>query len=151
MEKNLPHLVKAHSSVIKANKPSLVLEIASGFGQHIIAYAREHPNVTFQATECDDYLVSRLSENIKKASLSNLLPPRKLDVLNGENTRQLADCPLAAECSLPPLSSEQDWRSIRDGSAKPFDIITVTNLVNVAPWSVQDTESQRGHELICML
>lgn len=82
VEKNLPVLLKAHSTVIDAQKPASVLEIASGFGDHILAYAREHPTVTFQATECDEYLVSKLSEKIQQAALPNVLPAAKLDVLD---------------------------------------------------------------------
>lgn len=60
-----------------------VLEIASGFLDHSKAYAREHPEVTFSPTECNDYLVSKLEEARASSSLSNIAKARKLDVLLG--------------------------------------------------------------------
>ncbi|KAK9894334.1 hypothetical protein P389DRAFT_94978 [Cystobasidium minutum MCA 4210] len=115
VEKNLPVLTGAHSKVINTHKPASVLELASGFGDHVLAYAREHPTVTFRATECDEYLVSKLSEKINEASLPNVLQPTKLDVLN-----------------------KQDWARLSETNRQPFDMITVTNLVNVAPWAVTE-------------
>lgn len=82
VEKNLPYLVNAHSNVIKTRKPASVLEIASGFGDHILAYAREHPSVHFQPTEYDNYLVSELTKKIDDAGLPNVSRPIKLNVLD---------------------------------------------------------------------
>lgn len=121
--------------MIEANHPALVLEIASGFGDHILAYAREYPKVSFQPTEYDEYLVGELSKKIEDAGLSNVLMPKKLDVTDselsygGNMTRYiLTDSPFPV--------TDKDWHIISQRTSAPFDIITVTNLVNVAPWWV---------------
>lgn len=84
MEKNLPYLTKAVSKVISNNNSISILEIASGFGDHIVAYAREHPNISFQPTEYDEYLVAELQKKIKETGLPNVQSPRRLNVLDSK-------------------------------------------------------------------
>lgn len=88
-------MVKAHTEVIEEHRPSAILEIASGFGDHILAYAREYPNISFQPTEYDNYLVAELTTKVQSAGLSNVQSPKKVDVSNSK----LAGCPVARQPS----------------------------------------------------
>lgn len=130
MEKNTPHLVKAHSALCASPSCTKVLEIASGFLDHSIAYARQHPDVQFWPTECNVYLVSKLEEARLRAHLKNIQPATKLDALAGmygffDRLKRIDQLP-----------AETDWKALRGIAAAPFDLVTVTNLLNVSPWQV---------------
>ena len=59
----------------------VVLEIASGTGQHIVHFARALPALTWQPTDADDQLRAAAAERIRVAGLSNIHAPLRLDVL----------------------------------------------------------------------
>jgi SAM-dependent methyltransferase len=58
----------------------LVLEIASGTGQHAEHFARTLPHLTWQPTERDDEMLAALAERVRRAALPNLARPLKFDV-----------------------------------------------------------------------
>jgi hypothetical protein len=83
------------------------LEIASGTGQHAAWFAAALPGWTWQPTDADASMLPAIEERIAQSGLSNVLPPRQLDV-----TR------------LPwTLSSES------------YDAIFCANMLHIAPWT----------------
>lgn len=58
----------------------LVLEVASGTGQHAEHFARALPNLRWQPTEADSALIDALAARLQRAALPNLLAPIELDV-----------------------------------------------------------------------
>ncbi|HVY25795.1 MAG TPA: DUF938 domain-containing protein [Polyangiaceae bacterium] len=92
---------------IRARLPAsgVVVEIASGTGQHIVHFARELPGLIWQPTDADDELRAAAGERIRLAALSNVRAPLRLDVL-------APDWPLAEA-----------------------DAIVCINMLHVAPWS----------------
>ena len=58
----------------------LVLEVASGTGQHAEHFARTLPSLTWQPTEMDADLLAELRVRVQRAALPNLLLPLKFDV-----------------------------------------------------------------------
>ena len=91
---------------IRARLPpaGVVLEIASGTGQHIVHFARALPALTWQPTDTDDQLRAAAAERIRAAGLSNVRAPLHLDVL------------------------APDWPAV-DVAA-----IVCINMIHVAPW-----------------
>ena len=83
----------------------VVLEIASGTGQHVVHFARALPSLTWQPTDADDQLRAAAAERIRAAGLSNIRAPLRLDVL------------------------EQDWPAVG------ADAIVCINMIHIAPWS----------------
>lgn len=59
----------------------LVLEIASGSGEHALHFAAHFPGLTFQPTESDASARVSITAWQRDAQLSNLLPPLALDVM----------------------------------------------------------------------
>lgn len=55
------------------------LEIASGTGQHVIAFAARLPDLTWQPTEPDPVRRASIDAYVAEAGLSNLSPGRDLD------------------------------------------------------------------------
>jgi SAM-dependent methyltransferase len=58
----------------------LVVEIASGTGQHVVHFARALPRLTWQPTEPDAQMRQSIAGWLAEAGLSNVLPPLDLDV-----------------------------------------------------------------------
>lgn len=85
-----------------------VLEIASGTGQHAVWFASSLAGWTWQPSDVDAQMLPAIAERIAQAGLSNVLPPRQLDV----TARQ-----------WPPFARE-------------FDAIFCANMLHIAPWSV---------------
>jgi SAM-dependent methyltransferase len=59
----------------------VVLEIASGTGQHVVHFARAVPALIWQPTDADDDLRAAATDRIRAAGLINVRPPLRLDVL----------------------------------------------------------------------
>jgi SAM-dependent methyltransferase len=57
-----------------------VLEIASGSGEHAVAFARAFPQVTWQPTDMDLTALGSIAAWREEAGLPNLAPPVPLDV-----------------------------------------------------------------------
>jgi cyclopropane fatty-acyl-phospholipid synthase-like methyltransferase len=92
---------------IRARLPSIgvVLEIASGTGQHVVHFARALPALTWQPSDADDQLRAAAAERIRAARSNNIRAPLRLDVLASE------------------------WPSVE------ADAIVCINMIHIAPWS----------------
>jgi hypothetical protein len=82
------------------------LEIASGTGQHAAWFAAHMTQWTWQPTDADPGMLPVIAERIARSGLSNVLPPKQLDV------------------------SAPQWPSF----AGPFDAIFCANMLHIAPW-----------------
>jgi SAM-dependent methyltransferase len=83
----------------------VVLEIASGTGQHVVHFAKALPGLTWQPSDPDPELRESIALRVREEQLANINPPIELDV-----TR------------LPwPLQAA--------------DAIVCINMIHVAPWS----------------
>jgi len=89
----------------------LVLEIASGTGQHVAAFARRFPHLTFQPS--DPNLSARASIEAWRGDVQteNLLPPLDLDV------------------------TAPQWWSAVDG---PIAAVIAINLIHISPWAAAE-------------
>jgi hypothetical protein len=58
----------------------VVLEIASGTGQHAEHFARAFPKLTWQPSDADVAALATLAERVRRAALPNLRAPLELDV-----------------------------------------------------------------------
>lgn len=83
----------------------LVLEIASGTGQHVIHFAKALPGLTWQPSDPDPELRESIARRVGEEKLANVNSPIELDVT-----------------TLPwPLQAA--------------DAVVCINLIHVAPWS----------------
>lgn len=83
----------------------LVLEVASGTGQHAEHFARAFPNLTWQPTERDEDMLASVRERVGRAALPNLAPPLTFDVHD-------------AGPHLEPVAA-----------------VVCINMIHIAPWS----------------
>ena len=96
----------------------VVLEIASGTGQHAEHFARTFPSLTWQPSELDAEALATLTERVRRAALPNLRTPLELDVHE------------------PPL--------LRGTVAAVICI----NMIHIAPWSACEALLRHAGELL---
>jgi cyclopropane fatty-acyl-phospholipid synthase-like methyltransferase len=85
-----------------------VLEIASGTGQHVIAFATAFPGLIWHPSDCDAELRRSVELRIAEANLDNIRAPIELDVMR-----------------LP-------W------TVGAVDTVVCINMIHVAPWPATD-------------
>lgn len=102
-ERNKQPIADVLAHVLPAE--GLVLEIASGTGQHAEHFARSLPALTWQPSEADAERLPALAERVRRAALPNLEPPLELDVHH----------------ALPTLG--------------PVAAVVCINMIHIAPWS----------------
>eukprot|EP00743_Colponemidia_sp_Colp-15_P006606 GILK01007119.1.p1 GENE.GILK01007119.1~~GILK01007119.1.p1 ORF type:complete len:204 (+),score=32.49 GILK01007119.1:38-649(+) len=91
-----------------------ILEIASGFGQHIVFFANQaSSDLTWQPSEYDTTHFESINAWREEAQFGNVLPPEVVDV------------------------SQERW-SIELKSSDKYDGIISTNLVHICPWGVAE-------------
>jgi len=86
----------------------LVLEIASGSGEHAAYFAAALPHLTWQPTDPDTAALASIAAYRAAARLPNLLPPLALD------------------------AAASDWL------VKQADAIVAINMIHIAPWAAAE-------------
>jgi hypothetical protein len=84
------------------------LEIASGTGQHVVAFAGAFPGICWLPTDIDAGARASISAWMDEAGLANI------------------DAPLALDVTAP------GWQ---EGVERPVDAILAINLVHISPWN----------------
>ena len=69
----------------------LVLEIASGTGQHVVHFAKALPRWTWQPSEPDPQMRQSIAAWLAEMKLTNVLPPLELDVCRADWPMERAD------------------------------------------------------------
>lgn len=97
-------------AVLGAHLPpaGTILEIGSGTGQHVVAFARAHPALIWQPSDPDPDARASVAAWTAHAGLDNVRPPLDLDVTLAHWERSIAD---------------------------PVHGIVCINLLHIAPWS----------------
>ena len=103
-ERNRGPILKVLERVLP--KTGLVLEVASGTGQHVVHFAQSLKALSWQPTDMDAACRRSISAWLATAELANVRQPLDLDV------------------------RELPWRVLT------LDAIVCLNLIHIAPWSV---------------
>jgi SAM-dependent methyltransferase len=89
-----------------------VLELGSGTGQHVVAFAGRAPEVVWWPSDCDQTHVRSINAWRAHAQLGNIRQPLRIDV------------------------SEPDWGLPRAGAPTEFIAILCINVLHISPWRV---------------
>lgn len=83
-------------AVLRGVLPSsgLVLEIASGSGEHVMHFARAFPGLTFQPSDPEDAALQSVAAWTQDSGLTNVRPPVMLDATSGHWPVTAADAVL---------------------------------------------------------
>lgn len=101
-ERNRDAILDVLRGVLPAT--GLVLEIASGSGEHVVHFAQAFPGLTFQPSDPEDAALQSISAWTQDTGAANVLPPVKLD----------------AASDRWPLTSA--------------DAILCINMIHISPW-----------------
>jgi SAM-dependent methyltransferase len=93
-------------SVLPAS--GLVLEVASGSGEHVVHFARAFPDLTFQPSDPEDAALQSIAAWSQNSGLKNIRPPAMLD---------------AASAQWPVNAA---------------DAILCINMIHIAPWRASE-------------
>jgi len=102
-ERNKDPILEVLSRVLPGR--GVVLEIASGTGQHVVHFARALPGLTWQPSDPDPELRESIALRVREEGLANVNPPIELDV------------------------TRRPW------PLQAADAIVCSNMIHVAPWS----------------
>ncbi len=95
-----------------AQQDGEALEIGSGTGQHIVAFARKTPRLTWWPSDIVDAHLRSIATWSAEAALRNLRAPQTLDLTNG------------------------DW--CPSGIDAPLTAVICINVLHISPWSVSE-------------
>lgn len=97
-------------------KHGTVLEIASGTGQHIVQFARSFPHLVWQPSEYDGEKRKSILYYRNEASVSNVLEPLKLNVL--ENKWHSMKFNFIVNINMIHISPEETTSALFEGASK---------------------------------
>jgi SAM-dependent methyltransferase len=91
-----PHVARSREPILDVlrrvlPREGLVLEIASGSGEHVAYFAKELPLLIWQPTDPDAAALASIAAHRAAAGVTNLLPPLRLDVTAQEWPVERAD------------------------------------------------------------
>ncbi|QFT58896.1 Methyltransferase domain protein [Sulfitobacter sp. THAF37] len=93
------------------------LEIASGTGQHVVAFARALPDLRWHPTEIDPARRASIDAHAAEAALPNIAPAQQLDATEPGWAARWPPVDLVVLVNLLHLVSEPEARHILDGVA----------------------------------
>ena len=98
------------------------LELASGTGQHVVAFAGAFPAITWQPSDLDPRALASIAAHRAAAALGNLEPPIRVDLMDSK------------------------WAAAIAG---PFDLIFASNVLHIAPFAVTEHIVTGAARLLC--
>ena len=99
--------------VMKTCMPSSgkVLGIAEGSGQHVTAFAREFPGLTFQPTEIEEMALESIGVYTRESGLANILPSVRFDCIAPDygpiGARGSYSAIYTINCTIPAFTPSQ--------------------------------------------
>lgn len=87
------------------HRPETILEVASGFGDHVEEFARHEGGIQFQPTEAQPECIEALS----RLEMFNVKTPMRLNVLD-----------------------QRDWAALR-ATGKVYDAVLNINMIHISP------------------
>ena len=103
-------------------KRGIVLELASGTGEHALYFAERFPTLEWQPSDLDPDALASIEAWRNASELTNILPPLVIDASS-------PDWPLSINVSS---GSCEPSRSAENGG---FSAVLCVNMVHISPWS----------------
>ena len=115
----------------------LVLEVASGTGEHAVHFARTFPHLTWQPSDPDPAARDSIGTWREGEGLGNLLPPLNLDAANASWPLERADAVLCINMAhISPLAATE---GLVAGAARL--LAPGTPLIVYGPWLEGDVKT----------
>ena len=111
----------------------LVLEVASGSGEHAVAFARAFPNLNWQPSDPDQAALLSIQEWRDEAELPNLLTPVRIDVRDADWS--IADAGALLSINMVHISPSAASIGLLEGAARLLS--PGAPLILYGPWRVE--------------
>jgi len=111
-----------------------VLEVASGTGEHAVAFAKRFPNLDWQSSDVSPEALSSIAAWIEACPMENLAPPVRLDALDAMWPLERVDAILSI--NMVHICSWAASLGLLDGAARLLG--SGAPLILYGPWSEQD-------------
>ena len=115
----------------------VVLELASGTGEHVVAFARHFPHLEWQPSDAHPDALRSIAAWREADGSDNLLPPLALDARDAEWPVEEADAVLSI--NMVHISPWQAALGLLDGAARLLD--AGAPLILYGPWIEQGVET----------
>ncbi|HMI40592.1 MAG TPA: DUF938 domain-containing protein [Sphingomicrobium sp.] len=115
----------------------LVLEIASGSGEHALAFAKRFPRLEWQPSDPDAQARASIAEWRKAEGAANLFEPLAIDVCNSPWPVERADA--VVSINMAHISRWEASLGLIDGAARV--LATGGALILYGPWVVEGIET----------
>ena len=115
----------------------LVLEIASGTGEHIVHFAKRFPDLDWQPTDIHPDALASITSRRAETRLSNVGAPLVLDAASSDWPVSAADAVLSI--NMVHISRWQAARGLLDGARKLLPL--GGPLILYGPWLSDETET----------
>jgi SAM-dependent methyltransferase len=107
----------------------LVLEIASGTGEHVVHFAERFPALEWQPSDIHPGALASIAAVREETGLPNVRAPIAIDAASAEWPIDRADAVLSIKIDS---DSCDDPKSAQKGG---FDVVLNLNMVHISPWS----------------
>jgi SAM-dependent methyltransferase len=107
----------------------LVLEIASGTGEHAVYFAERFPALEWQPSDVHPDAIASIEAWRESAELPNIRPPLVLDAASPEWPIRQADALLGIKMDSDSCDGP---KAAEEGG---FDVVLNLNMVHISPWS----------------
>lgn len=107
----------------------LVLEIASGTGEHVVYFANRFPGLEWQPSDVDSDALASIAAWRVESGLSNIDAPVAIDAASSDWPIRKADAVLSIKMES---DSCVDPKIAEKGG---FDVVLNLNMVHISPWS----------------
>lgn len=105
VDRNTEPIIGVLSGVVPAS--GRALEIASGTGQHVVAFAAAFPGIDWQPSDPNAAARDSIAAWVADAGRANVAPPLDIDV------------------------TRPGWAAAAQG---PYDLVVCINMIHIAPW-----------------
>ena len=107
----------------------VVLEIASGTGEHVVHFAERFPALDWQPSDLNEDALRSIAAWRDQSGLPNVRPPLAVDAAAG-------DWPIDRADAVPSIKMDSDScddpKAARKGG---FDVVLNLNMIHISPWS----------------
>lgn len=109
-------------------QPGVILEIASGTGEHACFFAEKLPHCQWVPSDTNELAIRSIEAWGREAKISNLYAPLLLDVTQSR-------WPIEPNIPLEPLSSQSASHPMNTSEQTQIQGIVNINMIHISPWA----------------
>ncbi len=106
----------------------VVLEVASGSGEHVVYFAEQFPGLDWQPSDIHPDALASVSAWREECGLENVRLPIRIDA-------SLSYWPIEQASAVPSIKMQSDsWDNQKTAEKGGFNVVLILNMVHISPW-----------------